>query len=513
LPVAAGFMEIINETTMPLPTNQVHKTGKGEGERSVEKDKTEDFSALLKDLVETSEEEVKAPTDMTENLWTQLLLLYPQLINGETISGEAEDPLSGGEKAPSLTGLSALMAQSVEGVETAGAVEVGKTVEKMEPVEAAGAVNTVEVTKTAGAVKTGEAVDMSAAPISGEAVLNEPLGSLAQTPAPTAQPDASAKEQVLSDRRLSAEETPGQIRETTRRAQQLAPFLPGDEPGTRSEVTGPDESGQAQTGEESPILSGETIVGIGVHGESADRYRQTHSREDGGQESKNFGGDESGKPAPAMGIAPDRGDSNRSLERSMETGDEQPAFKAGAKTSTNNARRFGKTTEPIFNPVESLAPTQPVKENVAVAPKVTASLDGEELKAQMISHVKLMVKDGVSKIQIQLEPAELGKMELSLVVERDLVAARFVTENQGVQSLIEANLPELRSSLEEAGLRVDLLQVGVETGANPQQQEETTAGSHQFKRNSPWNSSVEMLVSEENIFADEAWHGTVNLRV
>jgi flagellar hook-length control protein FliK len=197
----------------------------------------------------------------------------------------------------------------------------------------------------------------------------------------------------------------------------------------------------------------------------------------------------------------------------METGDEQPAFKAGAKTSTNNARRFGKTTEPIFNPVESLAPTQPVKENVAVAPKVTASLDGEELKAQMISHVKLMVKDGVSKIQIQLEPAELGKMELSLVVERDLVAARFVTENQGVQSLIEANLPELRSSLEEAGLRVDLLQVGVETGANPQQQEETTAGSHQFKRNSPWNSSVEMLVSEENIFADEAWHGTVNLRV
>lgn len=125
-----------------------------------------------------------------------------------------------------------------------------------------------------------------------------------------------------------------------------------------------------------------------------------------------------------------------------------------------------------------------------------------------------MVKNGTAKIQIQLEPAELGKLELSLVIERDLVAARFVTETQGVQSLIEANLPQLRSALQEAGLRVDLLQVGVQTGNEPQMQDHPSASDQRFTQSSPvLNGTSELLAAEDLVLMEDSWHGRVNMRV
>lgn len=124
-----------------------------------------------------------------------------------------------------------------------------------------------------------------------------------------------------------------------------------------------------------------------------------------------------------------------------------------------------------------------------------------------------MIKDGVTKIQLQLEPAELGKLELSLVVERDLVAARFVTETHSVQSLIEASLPELRTALEEAGLQVDLLQVGVQTGTDSQLLNQNMTGGEEFKRNAGWQPAAERYLVEEPILAEEAWDGMVNLRI
>lgn len=88
----------------------------------------------------------------------------------------------------------------------------------------------------------------------------------------------------------------------------------------------------------------------------------------------------------------------------------------------------------------------------------------DEVLRQIVTGARLMVKDGTARVHMQLEPKELGKVQLALVIERDLVTARFVTESKAVQSLIEANLSDLRSSLQEAGLQADLLQVSVQTG-------------------------------------------------
>lgn len=187
--------------------------------------------------------------------------------------------------------------------------------------------------------------------------------------------------------------------------------------------------------------------------------------------------------------------------------------KTGVKTEEPhiNGELFTQTFKEVVGETQ-IREQNPETTPVAPEPFVPENIR-ESLATQIVSGARLMVKDGMTKIQIQLEPAELGKLELSLVVERDLVAARFVTETQGVQSLIEANLPQLRSALEEMGLQVDLLQVGVQAEGDSQMANQNMTGGEQFQRNTGSKPSAEMFVAEEQIFGEEAWHGMVNLRI
>lgn len=131
-----------------------------------------------------------------------------------------------------------------------------------------------------------------------------------------------------------------------------------------------------------------------------------------------------------------------------------------------------------------------------------------------------MVKNGVAHMHMELQPPALGKLQLALVVEGELVTARFTAESQTVQALIESNLPELRSALQEAGLQVDQLQVDVETGAGSQggsfgqlMPEKFSSGSGSPKLESLETAFFSEDEGVEGIREEAAWLGRVNLRV
>lgn len=210
-------------------------------------------------------------------------------------------------------------------------------------------------------------------------------------------------------------------------------------------------------------------------------------------------------------VSPEEAGERAGFEALLEAPEREP--KTGFKTEEPhiNGELFTQTFKEVVGETQIREQNQ---ETTPVAPEPFVPENiRESLATQIVSGARLMVKDGMTKIQIQLEPAELGKLELSLVVERDLVAARFVTETQGVQSLIEANLPQLRSALEEMGLQVDLLQVGVQAEGDSQMANQNMTGGEQFQRNTGSKPSAEMFVAEEQIFGEEAWHGMVNLRI
>jgi flagellar hook-length control protein FliK len=75
-----------------------------------------------------------------------------------------------------------------------------------------------------------------------------------------------------------------------------------------------------------------------------------------------------------------------------------------------------------------------------------------------------------SEIKLQLQPASLGSMRVKLVSTPQEVTARFETTSEAARSAVEQNLPQLRESLDKAGIKVDRVEVVLDEQRARQQQ-------------------------------------------
>lgn len=89
-------------------------------------------------------------------------------------------------------------------------------------------------------------------------------------------------------------------------------------------------------------------------------------------------------------------------------------------------------------------------------------VNNQEVLAQIVKKADLMVKQGLSEMNIELKPEFLGKMTIKVVVEEGAVTAKFLAENIRVKQILESNMSALRQSLESQGLRVEKTEVNVQ---------------------------------------------------
>ncbi len=78
-----------------------------------------------------------------------------------------------------------------------------------------------------------------------------------------------------------------------------------------------------------------------------------------------------------------------------------------------------------------------------------------------------------SRIVIKMNPEELGEVKLSLTIEKDQLRAQLLTQNQQVQEILEKHLPKLHEALGKQGLKLEDIQVGVDS--NPHSGHESFA--------------------------------------
>lgn len=75
--------------------------------------------------------------------------------------------------------------------------------------------------------------------------------------------------------------------------------------------------------------------------------------------------------------------------------------------------------------------------------------------------IKFLMTNGESRVTMQLQPPELGKVEVELLIKDNQVTAKINTENIAVKEVILNNLDQLKSNLENAGTGVDKFEVEV----------------------------------------------------
>lgn len=84
-----------------------------------------------------------------------------------------------------------------------------------------------------------------------------------------------------------------------------------------------------------------------------------------------------------------------------------------------------------------------------------------ELTEQMIQSGKLKLLATKQEMEIQLKPEYLGKLAIRLTLENGAMTARFIVESHQVGRMLEQNLPQLKQTLAEQGIRFDQAQVEV----------------------------------------------------
>ncbi len=107
----------------------------------------------------------------------------------------------------------------------------------------------------------------------------------------------------------------------------------------------------------------------------------------------------------------------------------------------------------------------------------------ESIMKQLADMVKIVKNENLTKMELQLHPASLGTVNVSLTTKGGMVTAEFTTQKEAVKAAIEAQASQLRANLEEQGVKIEAIEVSVE--------------SHQMERDLDKNGQEQQRQAQE----------------
>lgn len=93
----------------------------------------------------------------------------------------------------------------------------------------------------------------------------------------------------------------------------------------------------------------------------------------------------------------------------------------------------------------------------------------QNIMNQILDYMKLQLNTDSTNLEMQLHPASLGTLQIQLASKAGVVTANFIAQNEAVKAALETQMIQLKEQFEEQGIRVESIQVTVET--------------HEFERN------------------------------
>jgi hypothetical protein len=85
----------------------------------------------------------------------------------------------------------------------------------------------------------------------------------------------------------------------------------------------------------------------------------------------------------------------------------------------------------------------------------------QKVMEQVVKATRLQIVNGQTRARISLQPPSLGKVHMHIITEENQVRATFFAETPQVKEIIESNLPQLRQSFLQQGLKVEHFNVFV----------------------------------------------------
>ena len=98
---------------------------------------------------------------------------------------------------------------------------------------------------------------------------------------------------------------------------------------------------------------------------------------------------------------------------------------------------------------------------------------------QLADMVKIVKGENLTEMELQLHPASLGTVNVSLTTKGGVVTAQFTTQNEAVKAAIEAQATQLQVNLEEQGVKIEAIEVSVASHEMERNLDKEGSGQHQ----------------------------------
>lgn len=123
---------------------------------------------------------------------------------------------------------------------------------------------------------------------------------------------------------------------------------------------------------------------------------------------------------------------------------------------------------------QSLGNTQMVNQAVTefAANLPEGNVSAQEIYDQIGEYVKTNVRPGVSEVEMQLNPESLGFVHVHVSAKQGNLTAQFIVQNEAVKAALEMQMLQLKADFEQQGIKVEAVEVAVESQAFNQNMEQ-----------------------------------------
>lgn len=173
--------------------------------------------------------------------------------------------------------------------------------------------------------------------------------------------------------------------------------------------------------------------------------------------------------------------------QNIETSENTAEDSTDQNNSSDTTGRFKFTNETTHTVNEAVVTpqNQVVQEfaNVETVEPLPQSANTQDVIDQIVESARVILTDDKTSMELQLNPQNLGKIILKVTEQEGAVTAKIMTQNAVVKEALEAQTVELRQNLEQAGVKVDAVEV--------------TVASHEFEKNLEQNAEGEKQQGEQ----------------
>lgn len=171
--------------------------------------------------------------------------------------------------------------------------------------------------------------------------------------------------------------------------------------------------------------------------------------------------------ADRMGITAENEGSRIMMERSQQTGAHQETGHQQTSGEQNSFAQVMTNQQPV-NAVENAIPEQQY-----------FSADTHQIMNQIMDFMKVHVGDGLSQLEMQLHPESLGTLHVNIASKEGVVTAQFTAQNEAVKAALEGQMIQLKETFQEQGVKVEAIEVTVQSHAFEQNLEQGRQGTQE----------------------------------